>query len=93
MGEVKESPYRFDFLITPRRGNRVQFAIADHMRHEARRLEYLCECRVADAQTAGLGAEGRHHRALAVASKAPTFHRTPACRYPRLGMQMPRDLT
>ena len=53
--------------------------------------EYFCERRVADAQAAGIGAERRHHRALAVAGKTAPLHRTAAGRDPRLGMQMAGD--
>src|SRR5712675_2099430 len=77
--------------ITPRGGDGVQPDIAEHMRHEARRLEYFRERRIADAETTGIGAERRHHGALAVAGEASPLHRTPARRHPRFGMQMSGD--
>ena len=52
------------------------------MRHQARRAKDFREGRVADTETAGIGAEGRHHRALAVAGKAPPFDRAAARRRP-----------
>ena len=47
--------------------------------------------RIADAQAAGIGAERRHHGALAVAGKAAPLHRAAARRHARLGMQMAGD--
>jgi len=44
----------------------VQLDVAEHMRREFDRLEDFCKRRVADAQAAGIGAERRHHGALAV---------------------------
>ena len=40
----------------------------------------FCERRIADAQAAGIGAERRHHRALAVAGKTSPLHRAAARR-------------
>ena len=73
------------------RQRRRRPVVAEHMRHEARRPEYFRERRVADAQAAGIGAERRHHRALAVAGKTAPLHRAAARRHPRLGMQMAGD--
>ena len=44
--------------------------------------EYFRERRVADAEAAGIGAERRHHRALAVAGKTAPLHRAAAGRRP-----------
>src|SRR5580692_11243647 len=74
-------------LIAARRRNRVQPAIAEHMYHEAKRAEDFGKGLVANAQATGIGAERRHHRALAVAGKASSLHRTSTRRHPRLGMQ------
>ena len=49
------------------------------------------ERRIADAQAAGIGAERRHHGALAVAGKTAPLHRAAAGRDARLGMQMAGD--
>ena len=68
----------------------MQFAVAEHMRGEAGGKNFR-ERRVADAQAAGVGAEGRHHGALAVAGKTAPLHRTAAGRHPRRGMQMTGD--
>ena len=51
------------------------------------------ESHIADAQAAGIGAERRHHRALAVAGKASPLHRAAARGDARLGMQMAGDFT
>src|SRR3954447_16655908 len=80
-------------LITPRRGNRVQPIVAEHMRHEAWRAEDFGERRIADAEAAGVGAERRHHRALAIAGEASPLHRTAAGGDARLGMQMTCNFT
>ena len=53
--------------------------------------EYFRKRRVANAQAAGIGAERRHHGALAVAGKTAPLHRTPAGRDARLRMQMSGD--
>src|SRR5882757_11547637 len=79
--------------VAARGGDGVQAVIAEHMRHQARGLEYLCKRRIANAQAPGIGAERGHHRALAVAGKTAPLHRTSACRHPRLGMQMTGDFT
>src|ERR1700755_258088 len=58
VGEVKRACRVRDYVsITPRRGDGVQLAVAEYMRHEAWGLEYFCERRVADVQAAGIGAE------------------------------------
>src|SRR6185437_11999992 len=85
---LRMTPDFFASSITPRRGDGVQAAVAEHMRHEAKRAEYSRECDVADAQAPGIGAERRHHRALAVAGKAASFHRAAAGGDARLGVQM-----
>ena len=54
--------------------------------------EYFRERGVANAEAAGIGAERRHHRALAVAGETSPLHRTAAAADPRLGMQMAGDL-
>src|SRR5258705_12993566 len=77
--------------VAARCGNRVQPGVAEHMRHEAERLEYFRERRVANAQTSGIGTERRHHRALAIARKTPPLHRTSASGDARLRMQMTGD--
>src|ERR1700761_8611777 len=87
------SPLSSDDSITPRRGDGMQPDIAEHMRHEARGLEYFCKRGVADTEAAGIGAEGRHDRAFAVAGKTTPLHRAAAGAHPRLGMQMPGDFT
>jgi hypothetical protein len=69
----------------------VQPDIAEHMRHQARGLEDFFKGRVADAWAPGIGAERRHHGALAVAGKTAPLHRTAAGRHPRRGMQMTGD--
>src|SRR5881227_724415 len=76
--------------ITPRGGDGVHAVVAEHMGHEAR-LEYLCEGRVADAEAAGIGAECRHHRALAIAGKAAPFHRAAAGGERRSDRSRPRS--
>src|SRR6201992_1795797 len=63
------------------------------MGHEARCSEDLGKRCVADVEAAGIGAEGRHHGALAIAGKTSSLHRAPAGRDTRLGMQMAGDLT
>jgi hypothetical protein len=60
--------------ITSRRGDGVQAAIAEHMGHEARSLEYFSERRIADIQATGVGAERRHNGALAVAGETTPLH-------------------
>src|ERR1700731_3094282 len=93
-GKPRAPPLEFaPFSITPRPGDGVQPDIAEHMRHEFEPLEYLFKRRVADAQAAGIGAERRHHGALAVAGKTAPLHRSAARRHPRLGMQMAGDFT
>src|SRR5258708_10487257 len=63
------------------------------MRHKTWRLENLCERRVANAEASGIGAEGRHHSALAIAGKTAPLHRAAARAHPGLGMQMSGDFT
>ena len=70
----------------------MQAVVAEHMRHEFERLEYFREGRIADAQAAGVGAEGGHHRALAIGGKAAPLHRTAARGDARLGMKVTGDL-
>src|SRR6185312_3659010 len=79
-------------LITPRRGDAVHAAIAEDVRHEGGRTENFGEGEIADAQAAGIGAEGRHHEALPVGGETTPLHGTSARRHPRLGMQVPGDL-
>src|SRR5215472_14417185 len=69
-------------LATARGGDDVQAVVAEHMRHEFERLEYFREGRIADAQAAGVGAEGGHHRTLAIGGKAAPLHRPAARRDP-----------
>src|SRR5713101_8563154 len=82
-----------DRSVAARSGDRVQPGVAEHMRHEAERLEYFRKRRVANAQAARIGAERRHHGALAIAGETPPLHRTPAPRHARLRMQMTGDFT
>src|SRR3954468_4623699 len=65
--------------------------VAEHMRHETQGLEDLGEGVVANAQAAGIGAERRHYRALAIAGKASPLHGTSARGDARLRMQMSGD--
>ena len=69
----------------------MQPVVPEHMSHEAQGLKYLFKCRVANAQASGVGAKGRHYRALTVAGEAPPLHGTSACRDASLGMQMAGD--
>ena len=71
----------------------MQPDIAEHVGHETQRLEDFCKRRVADGEAPGVGAEGRHHRAFAVAGKTAALHRAAARRHPRLGVQMAGDFT
>src|SRR5262245_57252967 len=57
-------------LITPRRDDGVQPVVAEHMRGKIGRAEDFRERNVADAQASRVGAERRHHGALAVTGKA-----------------------
>src|ERR1700680_2904862 len=82
-----------DRSVAARGGDRVQPGVAEHMRHEAQRLEYFRKRRVTNAQAPGIRSERRPHRALPVARKAPPLHRTSARRHARLRMQMTGDLT
>ena len=66
--------------------------VAEHMGDEGERPEYPRERRVADAQAPGIGAERRHHRALAVRGKAAPLHGAPAGGDARFRMQMAGDL-
>src|SRR3954463_7508542 len=52
----------------------------------------LCKRRVADAEAAGIGAEGGHHGAHPVAGEAAALHRTAARGDASLGMKMAGDL-
>ena len=81
-GEGKRWPAPYS-SIAARGGDGVQPEIAEHMRHQARGPENCCERRVADAEAAGVGAERRHHRALAVAGKAAPLHRSSPASTPR----------
>ena len=78
-------------LVAARGRDRVHAVVAEHMRHEARRLEYLFERGVANAQAPGIGAERRHHRAHPVAGKTSPLHRASARGDARLRMQMSGD--
>src|SRR5260370_21052108 len=69
----------------------VQSVVAEQMRHKLERLEDFFKRGVADAQAAGVGAEGRHYGALTVTGKAAPLHRATAPRYPRFRMQMTGD--
>src|SRR5207248_11410634 len=82
-----------DGSITPRGGDGVHAVVAEHVGHKARRSEYPCKRHVANAETTGIGAERRHHGALAVASKTAPFHRAAARWHAGLGMQMAGDFT
>jgi hypothetical protein len=70
----------------------VQPVVAEHMGREPQRRKYLRKRRIADAEAPGVGAERRHHHALAVRGEAAPLHRAAARRHPGLGMQMTGDL-
>ena len=78
--------------VTPRRDNRVQPVVAEHVRDEIRRAENFRERFVADAQAPGVGAEGRHHGALAVSGKAAPLGGAAAGGDAGFGMQVAGDL-
>ena len=77
--------------ITPRRGDHVQPGIAEHMRHKVGVAKDLRKRVVANAQTPGIGAEGRHHEPLAVAGKTTPLHPSRPRGHPRLGVKMSGD--
>src|SRR5262249_25435837 len=79
-GEVKSATAQ---SITPRRGDGMQPVVAEQVRHELQRPENLLEGAVADAQAPRIGAERRHHCALAIAGKAAPLHAPPAGRNAR----------
>ena len=58
----------------------VEPAVAQHMRGEGERAEHVGEGAVADVEAAGIGAEGRHHHALAVGGEAAAADRAAALR-------------
>ncbi len=65
---------------------------AKHVRGEGERVEQLEDRAVAHIKTTGIGAEGRHDEAAAIAGEAPPAHRSPALRHARDRMQMACDL-
>lgn len=66
-------------------------AVAKDMRRKGQRLEDGRKGDIANAQTAGIGTERRHHRALPIAGETSPFHGTAARRDTRLRMQVSCD--
>src|SRR5262245_52466071 len=62
------------------------------MRRELERAEHVGEGGIANVEPASIGAERRHHHALAVGRKAAARDRAPAPVDPRHRMQVPGDL-
>src|SRR4029077_2289641 len=63
----------YDISITPRADDGVHLAVAENVRSEIRRAEDFGEGDIANAEATGVGADGRHHRALAIGGKAPAL--------------------
>src|SRR4029079_8967927 len=78
--------------ITARGRNGVDAAVTEQMGDKAIAGKDLCERGIADAETAGIGAEGGHHGAHPVTGETAAFHRAAACGDTRLRMQMTGDL-
>ena len=66
--------------------------VAEDMGDEAKGAKDPGERRVADIQPSGIGAEGRHDRAMPIGGKATSLHGAPARADTRLWMQMTGDL-
>ena len=78
--------------ITARGRNSVDAAVTEQMGDKAIAGKDLCERGIADAETTGIGAEGRHHSAHSVTGEAAALHRAAARGDAGLGMQMAGDL-
>src|SRR5215471_3337627 len=79
-------------LVTPRGDDDVQSVVAEHMRGEIGRAEDFRERNVTDAQASRIGAERRHHGALAVTGKAAALGDAGAGGDTGFGVQMTGDL-
>src|SRR5581483_9410537 len=75
----------------PRREG-IKPIVTEHMRGESQRSEHVGESRVADVQSAGECAEGRHYQAPRVCGKTTPAHGAATMRQSRCRMQMPGDL-
>src|SRR6478609_11449478 len=67
-------------------------AVAEQVRDKTVLWKYFCKRNIADAEAAGIGAEGGHHGALAVAGETAALHRAAARGDAGLGMKMAGDL-
>src|SRR3954447_3507164 len=77
--------------MAARGGDGVQAIVTEHVRHKGGFPENFCKLSITDAEAAGIGPEGRHHRALAVAGKTAPLHPAAAGGDARLRMQMAGD--